>query len=81
MAIQISLTSHLHPFYCVEWWVYDDLCIKLDIRMEESHKEKQQFLFKEVIEKNYDPEQFQDYLTAAKEDGDDLQNWPLPELK
>ena len=25
-----------------------------------------------MIEKNYDPEQFQEYLTSAKEGGDDL---------
>lgn len=49
--------------------------------MDESQKEKQQFLFQEIIEKNYDPEQFQEFLTAAKEGGDDLQNWPIQELK
>lgn len=49
--------------------------------MQSDQKEKQQYLFQEIIEKNYDPEQFQDFLTSAKESGDDLQNWSLPELK
>ncbi len=34
-----------------------------------------------MIEKNYDPEQFQEYLTSAKEGGDDLNNWSIDELK
>jgi hypothetical protein len=45
-----------------------------------SEKDKQEYLFKEVIQKNYDPEQFQEYLLNAKPGGDDLDNWSMTEL-
>lgn len=49
--------------------------------MIDDKKDKQAFLFKEVIEKNYDPEQFQEFLMNSKSNGDDLDNWKLSELK
>ena len=51
------------------------------IEMEEANKEKQQYLFQEIIQKNHDPEQFQDYLLKSKPGGDDLDIWSFAELK
>lgn len=47
----------------------------------EDKKAKQNYLFKEIIEKNYDPEQFQERLIESKTGGDDLDNWTLAELE
>ncbi len=34
--------------------------------MESEIKEKQDYLYKEIIEKNYDPEEFQDFIEKKK---------------
>ena len=44
-------------------------------------QEKQNFLVKEIIEQNYSPEKFSDYMANLKEDGTDLNNWTLEELQ
>jgi hypothetical protein len=43
-----------------------------------SIKEKQDYLFKEILEGKYDPEEFQDYLEKKK--GLVLENYTLEEL-
>lgn len=42
-------------------------------------KAKQDYLFKEIIEANYDPEAFQDYIEQYK--GVNLESYTLDELK
>lgn len=49
--------------------------------MDSDRTDKQQYLFQEIIQKNYDPEQFQEYIFKAKPNGEDLDNWSLSELK
>lgn len=49
--------------------------------MDSDRSDKQQYLFQEIIQKNYDPEQFQEYIFKAKPNGEDLDNWSLSELK
>lgn len=49
--------------------------------MEDSHKEKQQYLRDAILSKNYDPEHFAQFLQNSKPDGDDIDKWPLSELK
>ena len=53
--------------------------------MESSSKEdleqKHQFLLSEIINKNYDSNNFINYCLKKKENGDDLSNWTLEELK
>jgi len=46
----------------------------------DNQKEKQNYLFTEIIQKNYDPEQFQEFLVSSKQGGDDLANWTIQEL-
>lgn len=49
--------------------------------MDNSPSEKQAYLYEEIIKKNYDPEQFQEYIVKAKPNGEDLDNWTVAELK
>ena len=42
---------------------------------------KQAFLQEEIVDKNYDKFKFVDFCLSKKEDGDDLNNWTLSELK
>ena len=52
--------------------------------MEENNKEieeKQKYLGEEIKNKNYDTEQFSDYISQLKENGTDLNNWTFDELK
>ena len=53
--------------------------------MESSSKEdleqKHQYLLSEIINKNYDSNNFINYCLKKKENGDDLSNWTLEELK
>ena len=49
--------------------------------MEDTEKDKQQYLFQEIIEKSYDPELFQEFLLQAKPGGDELTKWSFDELK
>jgi len=52
--------------------------------MEENNKEieeKQKYLVEEIKNKNYDTEQFSDYISQLKENGTDLNNWTFDELK
>ena len=44
-------------------------------------EEKQNYLVQEIMEKNYDTEKFSDYISNLKENGTDLNNWTLDELK
>ena len=48
---------------------------------EDEISKKQNFLSEEIIEKNYDKTAFIDYCLSKKENGDDLNNWTLEELK
>ena len=52
--------------------------------MEEQNKEieeKQKFLVDEIMNQNYDPQRFSDYISNLKENGTDLNNWTFGELK
>ena len=50
--------------------------------MEDSLEEKQQFLRSEILEKNYDPNQFLQFLVSKKgEEGGDLAIWSIEELQ
>ena len=52
--------------------------------MEEENKEieeKQKFLVNEIMNQNYDPQRFSDYISNLKENGTDLHNWTFEELK
>lgn len=46
--------------------------------MDSDHSDKQHYLYQEIIQKNYDPEQFQEYIIKSKPNGEDLDNWTLP---
>ena len=46
--------------------------------MEDDIKAKQDYLYKEIIEENYDPEQFQEYIQTIK--GLSLELYSLSEL-
>ena len=45
------------------------------------NKDKQKYLYEQIIEKNYDPEEFQEYLAGSKPLGDDLENWTMSQLR
>ena len=52
--------------------------------MKENNKkieEKKKYLVEEIKNKNYDTEQFSDYISQLKENGTDLNNWTFDELK
>ena len=50
--------------------------------MEDEQELKQQFLREEILEKNYDPQSFIDFLITKKgETAADINNWSLEELK
>ena len=52
--------------------------------MEENVKDieqKQNYLINEIMNQNYDPEKFSYYISNLKENGTDLNNWTLEELK
>ena len=52
--------------------------------MEEPNKEieeKQKFLVNEIMNQNYDPQRFSDYISELKENGTDLNNWTFEELE
>lgn len=50
--------------------------------MEDEQELKQQFLREEILEKNYDPQSFIDFLITKKgETAGDINNWTLDELK
>lgn len=42
---------------------------------------KKDLLQKEIIERNFNKEQFIDFCSVKKNNGDDLSRWTLPELK
>ena len=44
-------------------------------------EKKQAFLRTEIMEKNYDPEKFSEFLSKFKENGLDLSNWTFEELQ
>ena len=44
-------------------------------------EEKQNYLIQEIKDKNYDTEKFSEYIDNLKENGTDLNNWTLDELK
>ena len=44
-------------------------------------EQKQNYLVNEIMNQNYDPEKFSDYISNLKENGTDLNNWALDELK
>ena len=50
--------------------------------MEEEQEKKQQYLRKEILEKNYDTQTFLDFLVTKKGDNAcDINNWTIEELK
>ena len=48
---------------------------------EKEKEEKQNYLIKEIMDKNYDTEKFTDYISKLKENGDNVDNWTFDELK
>ena len=44
-------------------------------------EQKQNYLINEIMNQNYDPEKFSYYISNLKENGTDLNNWTLEELK
>ena len=48
---------------------------------EEERKTKQTYLRKVIIEAGYNPDGFVNYLNSVKEDGSEIDNWTLDELK
>ena len=42
---------------------------------------KQELLKEEIVAKNYDGQKFLEYCMSLKENGDDMNNWKLDELK
>ena len=48
---------------------------------EKEKEEKQNYLIQEIKDKNYDTEKFSEYIDNLKENGTDLNNWTLDELK
>jgi len=44
-------------------------------------EEKQKYLRNEIMNQNYDTQKFSDYISNLKENGVDLNNWTLEELK
>ena len=44
-------------------------------------EEKQKYLRNEIMNQNYDTNKFSDYISNLKENGVDLNNWTLEELK
>ena len=51
------------------------------MKSEEETKIKQSYMRKAIIDAGYDAESFINHLNSAKEDGDDIDNWTLEELK
>ena len=50
--------------------------------MEDEQEQKQQFLRKEILDENYDPQAFINFLTTKKgETAADINNWTIDELK
>eukprot|EP00347_Sterkiella_histriomuscorum_P004439 403360453 len=49
--------------------------------LEEDKEEKQAYIDKEILEKGYEPQEFFFYLRNFKNDGQNLDNWSLDELK
>lgn len=47
----------------------------------EDIKRKQEYLKSEIVDKNYDQDKFIDFIITKKENGSDLANWSLEELK
>ena len=47
---------------------------------EKEKEEKQNYLIKEIMDKNYDTEKFTDYISKLKENGDNVDNWTFDEL-
>ena len=48
---------------------------------EKEKEEKQNYLIKEIMDKNYDTEKFTDYISKLKENGDNVDNWTFDGLK
>jgi hypothetical protein len=48
---------------------------------EDKTKQKQIFLKKEILEKGYDSQKFTEFLSAKKQNGQDIDNWTMDELK
>jgi endogenous inhibitor of DNA gyrase (YacG/DUF329 family) len=49
--------------------------------MEEDLDKKQQYLRTEILDKGYDPKEFNDYICSVRnEENIDLNNWSLEEL-
>ena len=53
----------------------------MEEEINEEIKVKQQLLKKEILEKKYDKTAFINFCISKKENGDDLNNWTLDELK
>ena len=49
--------------------------------MDASKEEKQQYLVAQIIDRGYDPEEFQEYLIEKNGSMIDLDSWSLTEIK
>lgn len=49
--------------------------------MSSSKEDKQQYLYAEIIDGGFDPEEFQEFLQIKRPDGLDINKWDIRELK
>jgi uncharacterized protein YkuJ len=50
-------------------------------KLNEQRKQKQDYLKSEILKNGYKPEQFSEYISNLKENGQNIDNWQLNELK
>lgn len=50
-------------------------------REEQSTKQKQLYLRKNIIEAGYDPAHFADFMSEQRDEGEDIDNWSFSSLK
>lgn len=48
---------------------------------ERERRRKQEYLKQEILESNFDPEQFSDFMASERVDGDQIDNWSYEELE
>ena len=51
------------------------------LELDKQRKQKQEFLRQNVIEDDYDPDEFFEFINKEKKDGANVDNWSLDELE
>lgn len=51
------------------------------LEYEKEKKRKQEYLKKQILEEEFDPENFSNFLISARNDGDQVDNWTMEELE